>query len=357
MIRPHLPSPAPHRRSPPTFRRTLPRMPALASSDPGHIPVLLDEVIDLLEPRPGQTLLDLTVGRGGHAAAILPLLGPGGRMIAFDMDPANAAFARDRLTPIADAAGVELDVSHANFRDVATLYAQGADLVLADLGFASNQMDDPARGLSFNTSRGGGGGGGGGGRDEEADDPPLDMRLDPTQLTTAADLVNSLDERELADLIYQFGEERLSRRIARKIVEARATDPILTTFRLAQIVRRCYPPPTAGRRRGGKRGGKGGGIDPATRTFMALRIAVNRELEALDALLEALPRLLGPGGRAGVIAFHSLEDRRVKHAFMSMQQGGQGSRLTRKPIVAGEEESAANPRSRSAKLRGFVKTR
>ena len=309
-------------------------------SPPGHIPVLLDEVVDLLGPRAGMTMLDGTVGRGGHAAAVIPLLAPGGRVIALDADPGNAAYAADRLRPLADAHGVTLDVRHANFRDAPTICPDGVDLLLADLGFASNQMDDPARGFSFSPVR-----------EDHERDAPLDMRLDPTAPVTAAELVNSLPERELADLIYEFGEERLSRRIARKIVDERRGDPIHTTSRLATIVRRCYGP--KGRPR---RGGSGrGGIDPATRTFMALRIAVNRELEALDALLDAFPRLLRPGGRGGVISFHSLEDRRVKRAFLSMETQGLGHRIMKKPISPNEAELTSNPRSRSAKLRVFEK--
>ncbi len=185
-------------------------------------------------------------------------------------------------------------------------------------------MDEAARGLSF------------------MQDAPLDMRLDRRQPTTAADLVNTLPTRELADLIYRYGEERLSRKIAAKIEAARRDSPIQTTRRLAEVVRSAY-----GRAAGGQR------IHPATRTFMALRIAVNGELAALDTLLEALPRLLGVGGRAAIISFHSLEDRPVKRAFAALAATGRFEVLTRKPITAGETELAANPRSRSAKLRGI----
>jgi 16S rRNA (cytosine1402-N4)-methyltransferase len=310
-------------------------MPNDTTPDPGHEPVLVEQVLALLGPRGGEVMLDCTVGRGGHAAAIVAGLAPGGRYIGLDVDPDNVAFARERL---ADAA-VRVDIVRANFAEARGVLdelgvAGGVDLLLADLGFASTQMDDPSRGFSFST------------------EGPLDMRLDPDLPASAADLVNTLGQDELADLIYEYGEERRSRRVAQKIVEARQRAPIKTTAELARIVRAAHAP--AGR---GKGKGKSKGrptrwrIDPATRTFMALRIAVNHELEALDSLLTQLPGLVGPGGRAVVISFHSLEDRRVKQAFLRMQQDGLAERLTRKPAVAGAEEAARNPRSRSAKLR------
>lgn len=332
---------------------------AMKDDSVGHVPVLLNEVVELLAPSAGDVVVDGTLGRGGHAAAIIPLI-PGGHYLGMDMDRRNAAFAEDRLRPIAEAHGVELTVTSTNFAGAASAMAEaglsGADALLADLGFASNQMDDPERGFSF------------------MGDGPLDMRLsaplvfdnasEPAGIygggagdrgVTAASLINSLPERDLADLIYRYGEERLSRRIARKIVERRAESPILRTGELAEICRRAYPP-TPGRTRGKSSGGGGsggGGIHPATRTFQALRIAVNGELDALDGLLRGLPGLLNPGGRAGVISFHSLEDRPVKQAFLKMQQDGLAERLTRKPITAGPQELARNPRSRSAKLRGL----
>ena len=205
---------------------------------------------------------------------------------------------------------------------LAGLEVERVDGLLADLGFASNQMDDAGRGFTFQS------------------DGPLDMRLDPTAGLPASELVNSLPERELADLIYGFGEERMSRRVARILVAERQRQPIETTGRLADLVRRAYG-----------RAAQRSRMHPATRTFMALRIAVNGELEALDTLLETLPRLLRPGGRAAVISFHSLEDRRVKRRFLKLQQDGLAKRLTRKPLTADEPELAANPRSRSAKLR------
>lgn len=313
-----------------------------SSSPPhGHVPVLVEPVLEHLAPRPGGIVLDATLGRGGHAERIIPALAPGGRYVGLDVDPANVAYARDRLNPVAAGAGVELDVLHANFQDARAvcdeLNVDRIDGLLADLGFASSQIDDPARGLSFREAAAGD-------RAAPASDAggPLDMRLDPSQPTTAADLINRLPERELADLIYLGGEEPMSRRIARKIVETRRERPIKTTTELSELVRRAY-----GRRAHRSR------MHPATRTFMALRIAVNSELEALDRLLEALPQLLSGGGRAVFISFHSLEDRRVKQAFQRYATAGLGERLTRKPVAPSDAERHANPRSRSAKLRAL----
>lgn len=292
----------------------------------GHIPVLVDRTVQLLSPRPGGTMLDCTIGRGGHASRFILRLAPGGRYIGLDLDEDNAAYSAANLRKAADAAQVELIVQHADFRDARdVLRSQGIErvgLLLADLGFSSNQMSDPARGMSFST------------------DGPLDMRLDRTRPTTAAQLVNTLPQRELADVLYHFGEERLSRKIARIIIEQRAHAPIESTSELARLVRRAY----------GRRGSRQR-IDPATRTFMALRIAVNAELDALDRLLEDLPHMLAAGGRAGIISFHSLEDRRVKQAFAKLERDGVVRRLTRKPVTAEDHEVADNPRCRSARLR------
>ena len=297
----------------------------------GHTPVLLGEVLRLLEPQPGQVCLDCTLGRGGHAEAIAARLKPSGLLIGLDTDPGNVRVAEARL----EGGDTPVRCVHANFREAAGVVASfgkdGVDLLIADLGFASTQMDDPARGLSFR------------------EDGPLDMRLDPTRGQTAADLVNTLPEGELADLIYELGEERLSRKIAALIVERRAENPITTTTELAGLVRKAY---ARGRR------GKAGRrtrlrIDPATRTFMALRIAVNDELGALRDLLDAIPGVLKPGGTAAVISFHSLEDRLVKRAFAAAGRGGGYGVLTLKPVTAGKAERASNPRSRSAKLRAI----
>lgn len=299
--------------------------------DPGglteHVPVLGRQVLALLDPKPGMVCLDCTVGLGGHAAMILPHLAPGGRYIGLDVDPENLAMSRKRLA----SSPVPVDLVRANFSTARAVLAgldiPGVDLLLADLGFASNQMADPVRGLSFNV------------------DAPLDMRLDPTLDRTAADLVNRLPEEQLANLIYQFGEERRSRVIARKIVEIRRDSPINTTGQLAHIVRRSYGP-SAGRGKPLRRR-----LDPATRTFMALRIAVNDELTALQRLLDDLPTLLRPGAVAAVVSFHSLEDRLVKRAFSGFRGSRQAQTLTRKPLTADNPERRENPRSRSAKLR------
>mgnify|MGYP006273542825 CR=1 FL=1 len=295
----------------------------------GHIPVLLDAVLDQLDPRPGLTFLDVTLGLGGHAAAILPRLAPAGRYIGFDRDPGQLDAARGRLEPIAHEHGVALDLVHADFanaRDALDrLGVERVDRLLADLGFASNQVGVPERGLSFKH------------------DGPLDMRLDPTGGATAAELLDTLSEREIADVLYELGEERLSRKIARKIVERRGREPIRSTRQLAELARAAYGPRGRNQR-----------IDPATRTFQALRIAVNDELAALDRLLRDLQRIVSPEGKAGLISFHSLEDRRVKQALADLEARGRGRRATRKPVTADDAEAHANPRSRSAKLRVFA---
>ena len=296
---------------------------------PLHIPVLRDEVLALLSPAGRNVLVDCTVGAGGHAEALLCAAGPDAQLIGLDADEENLALAKKRLTPFAN----RVRLFHGNFADVADALAEAgvaaADALLADLGVSSMQLDEPGRGFSFAAAG------------------PLDMRMNPQEGSTAADLVHSLCEKDLADLIYEFGEERYSRRIARAIVAARTERRIDTTTALAEIVRRAYPPPARRSRRG---------VHPATRTFQALRIAVNDEMGCLDRLLQALPGLLAPGGRAAVISFHSLEDRRVKHAFAELAETGAASRLTKKPIVASDDEVQANPRSRSAKLRGIERT-
>ena len=290
----------------------------------GHDPVLLDEVLRLFDPKPGQVFVDCTVGRAGHSSAIAARLGESGTLIGLDADPRNLEFARERLK------GVPCSVRlfHANFAELSDVVAQATtplvDGILADLGISTNQLFDSNYGLSF------------------AQSMPLDMRIDPRIRGSAADLVNSLREDDLADLIYQLAEERFSRRIARKIVEARRQAPITTTERLADLVRSAIPP---------RSGSKPEKIDPATRTFMALRMAVNEELPNLDALLRQAPQHLKAGGRFGVISFHSGEDRRIKQAFRSAEQTGHVSILTKKPLTPSDDELARNPRARSAKLR------
>lgn len=303
------------------------------ANDVGHVPVLLNEVLEFLDLDQGQAplrVLDCTLGRGGHAAHIIPRLAPGSAYIGLDLDPGNLDYARQRLDPIAASAGVTLHTVHQSFASLEnalqSIEIESVDRVLADLGFASNQVDDPERGLSFRS------------------EGPLDMRLDPTGPQTAADLVSRLSEGDLADVIFQYGEERLSRRIARKICQVRVEQPISTTSQLAEICRRAY-------------GSKGGSrIDPATRTFQALRIAVNGELDALETLLKRLPNQVAQDGVIGIISFHSLEDRLVKRAFLAAQQQGELERVTRKPITANEQEQQDNPRSRSAKFRVAKRT-
>jgi 16S rRNA (cytosine1402-N4)-methyltransferase len=291
-----------------------------------HVPVLLAEVIAGLAPQPGGCYIDGTLGGGGHAAAILAASAPDGRLLGIDADPAALAAAGARLAPF----GARAALAHGNVRDLKSM-AQAAgfvpvDGIVLDLGVSSHQLDTPERGFSFLA------------------DAPLDMRMDPTTGETAADLINGLPEVALADLIYRYGEERGSRRIARFVVEVRRKQPITTTGELAAIVERAL-------------GGRHGKVHPATRTFQALRIAVNRELESLEAALPQAVELLGPGGRLAVIAFHSLEDRIVKHFFRAESgYGGEGATtrlriVTKKPIEAGEEERQANSRARSAKLR------
>ncbi|MBA4190125.1 MAG: 16S rRNA (cytosine(1402)-N(4))-methyltransferase RsmH [Planctomycetaceae bacterium] len=293
-----------------------------APREPRHAPVLVAEVLQLLDPHAGQTWVDCTIGAAGHSRLIAERLSGSGSLIGLDQDPTMLELARARL---ADVTGTKITLVHANFDQlVDVLENQGireVDGVLADLGFASDQVDKAARGLSFR------------------DDGPLDMRLDPTGGATAADMVNTMSEAGLADVFYEFGEERHSRRVARKIVERRATKPFATTSELAAVVRSCVP--------------RSGSIDPATRVFQALRIAVNDELGALDRLLAALPRIVKQGGRVGIISFHSLEDRRVKQAF---RDSPTWEPITKKPVEASDEELARNPRSRSAKLRVATRT-
>ncbi len=299
------------------------------SAAPLHQPVMVPHVLRFLDPKPGMVCLDCTVGLGGHAKQVVGHLAPGGRYIGLDVDPQNLAIAQNQLSD----APVSVDLVNANFATAPAVLDQlgvtGVDLVLADLGFASNQVSDATRGLSFNT------------------EGPLDMRLDPRLEQTAADLVNGLSQQALADLIYRYGQDRRSRKIAQKIVEHRRESPIKTTTQLAELVRWAYGP---ARRLGG---GGGRRIDPATRTFMALRMAVNAETAALDRFLKDLPTLLRMGAVAVIISFHSLEDRPVKRLFADLCRARRAEKLTPKPVVADQDERRVNPRSRSAKLRAI----
>lgn len=290
----------------------------------GHDPVLLRETLDLLALKPGQTVVDCTTGRAGHARALADRLGPTGTLLALDADPRNLEFAQARLAD----SPARVRLFHANFAELPDVMklagVDRVDGILADLGISTNQLFDPAYGLSF------------------AAPMPLDMRVDTRTDRTAADLVNKSSEEDLANLLFQLADERFSRRIARKVGEARRVAPILTTDRLAELVRSAIP---------SVRGGAPPKIDPATRTFLALRMAVNRELENLRALLAMAPKVLSPGGRLAVISFHSTEDRVVKQAFRSAEQTGVLDIVTPKPLSPADDELAANPRSRSAKLR------
>jgi len=305
-----------------------------------HVPVLLKEAIDFLNVRRGGTYIDATVGLGGHSFEIAKRLGAPGHLIGLDKDPAVLEIAAVKLAPMSFRASMSTPIGgvdaheepavdwpkitllHRSFADVANGQKPATiDGLLADIGVSSLQLGDAARGFSFQA------------------DGPLDMRMDPRSERTAEQVVNHLDERELADVIYEFGEERRSRRIARAICRSR---PIRSTAHLADVISAAARPMNQAERR----------IHPATRTFQALRIFVNRELEDLQALLKAAPRILKPGGRVVVISFHSLEDRIVKDAFREEGKKYKDFRvLTKKPVTASEEESDRNPRARSAKLR------
>jgi 16S rRNA (cytosine1402-N4)-methyltransferase len=292
-----------------------------------HVPVLVDEVRALLQPERGGTFVDCTVGLGGHARMLLE--GGATRLVGIDRDTDALAIAREALGGFGD----RVTLVHADYREIgAVLDAQGVGQVsglLADLGVSSMQLDAEGRGFSFR-------------RDE-----PLDMRMDRTRGETAAELIDRADETELADAIYRFGEERRSRQVARAIVAARQQARIETTGRLAEIVRRAVAA------RGWQR------IDPATRTFQALRIWVNHELDGLDSFIGAAAGRLQADGRMALIAFHSLEDRVVKHTLRALSGGDDGvvKVLTKRPVIASDAEAAANPRARSAKLRGAARIR
>jgi 16S rRNA (cytosine1402-N4)-methyltransferase len=292
----------------------------------GHDPVLLDEVLETLNASEGGTIVDCTLGRAGHARAIADRLGPTGLLIGLDADPRNLEFAQQRLAGV-PCPPCRTRLFHANFSDLAEVYSTAqldpVDGILADLGISTNQLFDRDYGLSFNSEM------------------PLDMRIDPRTPRSAADWVNQTPEEDLANVLYNLADERYSRRIARKIVEARRQSPINSTDRLANLVRSAIP----------TKYGPPDRIDPATRTFMALRMAVNDEVGNLRILLEQFPRFLKPGGRMAVISFHSVEDRMVKQAFRSAEQTGLVEVTTKRPITPSESELTRNPRSRSAKLR------
>jgi 16S rRNA (cytosine1402-N4)-methyltransferase len=291
-----------------------------------HVPVLLQNAIELLNVRAGSVIADCTLGLAGHAAEIIRRLGPQGHLIGFDRDPEALALARTRLEQVAAELGdqaPQLTFIGEAFSSINENVGPGSlDGILADFGVSSLQLDEARRGFSFMT------------------DGPLDMRQDTRSGPTAEQVVNEASERELADLIYEYGDERRSRRIARAIVRGR---PVSTTGQLSRIVASAAPSM------------KHEKIHPATRTFQALRIYVNRELDEIRALLEAAPTLLKPSGRLVVISFHSLEDRIAKDILREYARDRKFELLTKKPVTAGEEEIERNPRSRSAKLRAAVR--
>ncbi len=289
----------------------------------GHVSVLLKEAIDFLAIRRGGTYIDATLGLGGHSLEIARRLGPQGHLIGFDKDTNAIELARQRLSRVGGdnrpGGNPKITLLHASYAEVPQHVPQAsADGLLADLGVSSLQFGDAARGFSFQA------------------EGPLDMRMNPEGEVTADQVVNHMREEELANVIYEFGEERRSRRIARAIVRAR---PIRTTAHLAQVISAAL------------RSMKPERIHPATLTFQAIRIFVNRELDDLKALLQAAPRVLKPGGRLVVISFHSLEDRIVKDALRDGAKAGLYKVQTKKPVIATQEEIDRNPRSRSAKLR------
>ncbi|MHC4446975.1 MAG: 16S rRNA (cytosine(1402)-N(4))-methyltransferase RsmH [Planctomycetota bacterium] len=307
------------------------------ADDPAHIPVLLDEALGLLDPKPGEIAVDCTAGCGGHSAALAEAVKPDGRVIGFDLDPQSLATARERLRR----GGGRFEAVHDSYVRVAehlAAHSLRADVVVADLGVSSRQLADPSAGFSFTT------------------DGPLDMRFDQSGGgggsggVTAADLLAALSEPELARLIREYGEDPYARKIARKLVQSRKAEPIRSTAQLARLVQESYGPRAHRSRR-----------HPATRTFMALRIAVNDELGALRSLLEQVivgAEALGHGGgwlkpaaRVAIISFHSQEDRLVKHSFAELARRGLATRLTKRPVTPSPSEVRANPRSRSAKLR------
>lgn len=286
-----------------------------------HTPVLVADVVDWLKPKPGDTIVDGTLGLGGHAEALLAAMNGEGKLIGIDQDATALSIASERLKPV----GGRFVSVHGNFRDIDQLVRgvgiEQVDCILLDLGVSSLQLDDGDRGFSFKA------------------DAPLDMRMDVSQGITAADVVRTYTEAELADVFWRLGEEKRSKYIAKRIVETRKNNPIETTGQLVDVV-----------------GGRHGKIHPATRIFQALRMEVNDELGALAEALPGAFKLLAPGGRLAVITFHSLEDRYVKQLFRSWEDDGLAKRLNKKVVQATFEEKKSNPRSRSAKLRVIQKS-
>ncbi len=295
-----------------------------------HRPVLLAEVLSVLDPRPGEVVVDCTAGWAGHACELLRRVGPGGRLLALDLDPENLSHARERLAEV----GLPFSTHHANFAGVAGVLAgaglDGADVLLADLGMSSMQVDDPGRGFSY------------------VRDGPLDMRMDRTRGTPAAEVLARIEPADLARALRELGDEPEADRLAPVLVRAARAGELAQTTDLARLVQQTIGAP--GRWKLHPRPGKWN-LHPAARTFQALRILVNRELANLEQLLRVLPAVLRPGGRAALIGFHSGEDRLVKAAFRAGLRQGVYQAVSDEPLRAGPEERLANPRSRSAKLR------
>ena len=288
-----------------------------------HRPVMLKETLEFLNLKSGMTIVDATLGIGGHAAGIMEKIVPGGRLIGLDRDEESLVIAKEELK----GSSARVDFVHADFRNIDavlnSLKVEKIDGILWDLGLSSYQLDSPDRGFSFRY------------------DAPLDMRMDKSGYVLAYDLVNNLTEKEISDILWAFGEERWHNRIAKFLVREREINPVATTNQLKDIVLKAIPQRFAAHSR----------IHPATRTFQALRIAVNRELEALSQALEKIPNFLNKGARVGVISFHSLEDRIVKRNFRDNADSGVYTIITKKPLLPLEDEIEDNPRSRSAKMR------
>jgi len=301
-----------------------------------HIPVLLNEVIKVLDPKPGEFIIDGTAGSGGHSAEILEKIGAKGKLLSIDWDSENIKNLETKFS-----GKKNIILVNENYASAAEILKKNdldkADGLLIDLGFSSVQLESN-RGFSFQ-------------KDEPLDmryyvsenDPPAGGGKSRERIQAAAEIVNSYSEKELADIFYIYGEERMSRQIAKKIVEERRKERIMTTGRLVEVVKMAVG-----------RGYEKGRINPATRVFQALRIYVNKELENLETVLKSLSEIIKPNGRVAIISFHSLEDRIVKNYFREMEKNKSGKILTKKPIIASEEEIRSNPRSRSAKLRAII---
>ena len=297
-----------------------------------HVPVLMQQVLDVIAPQPGKAIVDCTLGLGGHSAELLGRILPGGRLVGIDFDQANLDRATARLSAVS---AQRFELFHGNFAGIQKILGQAGlsqvDAVLADLGVASPQIDDPGRGFSYRQ------------------DGPLDMRMDTTRGTPASVLVNRMSQQELQEAILELGDETDAPQIAALIVQRRQEHPIQTTRQLMEIV--CEARDFTVER------GAGAKLHPAARTFQALRILTNRELANLENLLRVLPEVLKPGGVACLISFHSGEDRRVKDAFRTGLRSGVYDEISDDPLMADEQEQRANPRSRSAKLRWARRSR